>query len=169
MKCVYKLKCKDTNITEFYIGSSTNFIKRKQSHKDNTINLNRREYCLPLYMFINVNGGFENWDYEIIKEYKFITKKELTINEQAYIELLKPHLNSINANGVDLERKKNIIKIRNKIRNNIKDNCPQCGKEMLRINIYRHIKNSCKEAKPQPNNCGYEYPGWEWDEGVPWE
>ena len=33
-------------------------------------------------MFINVNGGFDNWEFEVIKEYKFITKKELeTLSE----------------------------------------------------------------------------------------
>jgi len=164
MKCVYKLKCKDTNITEFYIGSTIDFYSRKVLHKNNSNNLNCRIYCSPLYMFINVNGGFDNWEFEVIKEYKFITKKELTINEQAYIELLKPQLNSINANGVDLEKPKIISKIRNKI----KVNCPHCNKQMLRTSIHRHLK-ICKEVKPQPNNCGYEYPGWEWDEGIPWE
>jgi len=52
--------------------------------------------------------------------------------------------------------------------NKIKANCPFCCKEMLKTSIKRHIK-ICKENKPQPNNCGYEYPGCEWDEGVPWE
>ena len=37
IKCVYKLKCRDTNITEFYIGSSINFIKRKSYHKGGSI------------------------------------------------------------------------------------------------------------------------------------
>jgi len=130
MKCVYKLKCKDTNITEFYIGSSMNFIKRKQGHKDNTINLNRREYSLPLYMFINVNGGFDNWEFEVINEYKFITKKELNINEQAYIKLLDPKLNYRNAYGYDKEKK---ISYKKKL------NCPHCGEAMIKYNINRHI------------------------------
>ena len=39
-KCVYKLKCKDTNITEFYIGSSINFKRRKYNHKSHSNNLN---------------------------------------------------------------------------------------------------------------------------------
>jgi len=144
MKCIYKLKCRDKEITEFYIGSTTNFNERKRSHKKFCNNINFREYCFPLYMFINVNGGFDNWEFEVIKEYKFLTREELTINEQAYIELLKPKLNSYNALGINIIKKKNTMKKHN-------------------------IKNNRKKVKLQPNNCGYEYPGWEWDEGLPWK
>ena len=136
MKCVYKLKCRDTNITEFYIGSSVDFNTRKSEHKSHSNNLNRKEYCYPLYMFINVNGGFDNWEFEVIKEFKFITKKELTINEQYYKDKLNPHLNSCNAFGWDIARRKNTVKNLNKI----KVNCPHCNKEMLKRNINRHIR-----------------------------
>jgi len=140
IKCVYKLKCRDKEITEFYIGSSMNFIKRKQGHKDNSINKNRREYCSALYMFINVNGGFDNWEFEVIKEFKFITKKELTINEQYFNKLLNPKLNRRNAYGIDKKKKKNInIKF-----NNMKGNCPHCNKEMLKRHINRHIDSKHK-------------------------
>ena len=136
MKCVYKIVCKDKEITEFYLGSSMNFDNRKIVHECDSNNLNSRNYCFPLYMFINVNGGFDNWEIVVIKEYKFITKKELTINEQYYKDLLKPELNSINANGFDLERRKSSIKIQN----SKKVNCPHCNLEMLKTSIIRHIK-----------------------------
>ena len=165
MKCVYKLKCRDPTITEFYIGSTINFFERKKKHQTCSNSLKHKGYCSPLYMFINVNGGFDNWEFEVIKEFKFITKKELNMNEQYYIELLKPNLNSNNAYGYDIDRKKNTQKDYELVN----DNCPQCGKEMRKKNINKHIKLYCKENKPQPNNCGYEYPGWEWDEGIPWK
>ena len=166
MKSVYKIVCRDKEITEFYIGSSMNFHKRKIQHKNSSNNLNSRNYCLPLYMFINVNGGFENWEIVVIKEYKFITKKELNINEQYYIDLLKPNLNRNNAYGKDEEyysNNKRTIKLSNKLYklnnsdkvkennkiyrskyNKIKDNCPQCGEEMLKSSITRHIKRKHK-------------------------
>ena len=146
VKCVYKLKCRDTNITEFYIGSSMNFIKRKSDHKCVSNNLNDTHYCSPLYMFINVNGCFDNWEFEIIKEYNLISKKELTIEEQKYKDLLKPELNSYNAYGYDIKREKNTKKIYNKIHNKIKANCPHCNKELLKIHIKRHIRDSCKKV-----------------------
>ena len=29
---IYQLKCNDDNITEVYVGSTTNFLKRRQTH-----------------------------------------------------------------------------------------------------------------------------------------
>ena len=137
MNCVYKIVCKDKSITEFYIGSSVNFNRRIRLHKSNSNNLNCKEYCIPLYMFINVNGGWDNWDIIVIKEYKFITRKELTINEQYYKNKLKPELNSYNAYGVDVGRKKTT----QKKHYNIKGNCPHCNLEMLKKCIPRHIRS----------------------------
>ena len=173
MKCVYKIKCRDTNITEFYIGSSMDFNNRIKTHNYDCNNLNSNNYCSALYMFINVNGGWDNWEFEVIKEYKFITKKELNINEQAYIELLNPKLNDRNAYGHNLlECKKkyyenNKVKINNKQLEKIK--CDNCDKLISRTNMARHYRKHTEIVKPQPNKCGYEYPGWEWDEGIPWK
>ena len=135
MKCVYKLKCRDTTITEFYIGSSMNFKERKRHHKISSNNLNHKDYCIPLYMFINVNGGFDNWEFEVIKEYKFITKKELNINEQYWMDLLLPELNGQNAYGID-GRRKDLIKKKNKFI----DKCPHCNRIMRHNNIKKHIR-----------------------------
>lgn len=136
MKCVYKIVCRDKEITEFYIGNSMNFTKRKTNHNCYSNNLNGRQYCYPLYMFINVNGGFENWEFEIIKEYKFITKKELEMNEQYYKDLLNPQLNDRNAVGYDKEREKNTKDTYMKI----KVKCPHCNKELHRTSIKKHIE-----------------------------
>ena len=98
-------------------------------------------------MFINVNGGFDNWEFEIIKEYNLISKKELEINEQAYKDLLKPHLNSNNAYGIDKQRQKNYTKKQNKIHSKIKENCPHCNKEMLKKSIKSHISRKHEEKQ----------------------
>ena len=106
MNCVYKIVCKDKNITEFYIGSTINFNQRKRRHESDSTNLNSPNYCFPLYMFINVNGGWNNWDMIVLKEYKFITNQELNIEEQKFKDLLKPKLNDRNVRGSDMEKKK---------------------------------------------------------------
>ena len=103
MKCIYKIVCRDKEITEFYIGSSVDFNTRKWNHKCNT-------------------------------------KEELNINEQYYIELLKPKLNACNSYGLDKTKDNNYRKYNNKINNKKKANCPQCRKEMLKRSIYKHIK-----------------------------
>ena len=37
---IYKLCCKDINITDIYVGHTTNFIKRKNEHKSDCNNPN---------------------------------------------------------------------------------------------------------------------------------
>ena len=118
MKCVYKISCKDKEITEFYIGSSVDFENRKLAHKKDSKNVNHSNYCIPLYMFINVNGGIENWEYEVIKEFPNHNKKQLNIEEQKYILLLKPELNSSNSYGLDRKRRKEYLKLQYKIKVN---------------------------------------------------
>jgi len=46
-----------------YVGSTTNFIKRKQNHKKNScLNSNIKQTNLKLYQVIRNNGGWENWN-----------------------------------------------------------------------------------------------------------
>ena len=128
MKCVYKIKCRDPTITEFYIGSSTNFHRRKITHKSDCNSLNSIKYNYKVYKFIRNNGGFNNWEFEIEQKCEELNKYDLEILEQIYKDLLEPQLNS----------KQVII--------NKKENCPQCGLEMLKTSIYQHIKKWCKKV-----------------------
>jgi len=132
MNCVYKIVCKDPTITEFYIGSTKNLNRRKTTHKSYSLNLGGKEYCYPIYMFINVNGGWNNWEIVVLKEYKFITKKELLLKEQYFMDKLKPTLNYKNAKGWNMEQRK--------YHNNRKEKCPICNTEMIKRSIPRHIK-----------------------------
>ena len=40
---IYKIVCKDLNITDFYVGHTTNFIKRKATHKTACNNINNKK------------------------------------------------------------------------------------------------------------------------------
>lgn len=91
---IYKLCCKDANITEIYIGSTVNKHRRKAHHKTNCNNPNNRKYNIRLYQFIRENGGFDNWDLVILEEYPTENKNELVWKEREWIEQLKPVLNS---------------------------------------------------------------------------
>jgi len=92
---IYKLCCKDPNITEIYIGSTLNQYRRKHEHKRDCNNPNRKAYNLYVYQFIRENGGFENWDIVILEEYPAENKNELVWKEREYIELLQPALNCV--------------------------------------------------------------------------
>ena len=91
---IYKLCCNDTNITEFYIGSTTNLRNRKNRHKNACNNINYRGYNYPVYKFIRDNGGFDNWNLILVEKYSAVDKLDLLKRERYYIETLKPILNS---------------------------------------------------------------------------
>ena len=66
----YKIVCNDLNVTECYVGHTTNFAKRKHHHKNMCNNINDKKYNTPIYQFIRNNGGWDNWDMILIEQCK---------------------------------------------------------------------------------------------------
>jgi len=93
---IYKLCCNDPNVTEIYVGSTTNFKSRKYCHKTNCNNNSEKNknYNLKVYKFIRDNGGFQNWSMIMLEQYNCENKKQLQSRERYYIELLKSSLNN---------------------------------------------------------------------------
>jgi hypothetical protein len=92
--CIYQIVCKDVNITEKYVGSTTNLIQRRRAHKNACNNDKRKHYNRYVYQFIRANGEWENWDVVLVE--KVIDCKDkhtLHKQERYYIELLKAELN----------------------------------------------------------------------------
>jgi len=87
---LYKIKCLTTD--DFYIGSTCNFKKRTYKHKSE---LNVRKRNNKLYDFMRINGGLDNFKFEILFTFNNITRKELLIKENELITDLKPTLNAI--------------------------------------------------------------------------
>jgi hypothetical protein len=101
---VYKLCCKDTNITEIYIGSTCNFSRRKSEHKSFCNNEKNKAYNLKVYQFIRDNGGFGFWDMIQVEAYpECANKRELEQYERYHIEELKPALNCLIPTRTDKE------------------------------------------------------------------
>lgn len=90
---IYKLCCKDTNIKEVYIGSTTNFTRRKHNHKSSCINEKDKKYNNKKYEFIRNNGGWENWQMILIEKVSCNDKLELHKIERDYIEKFNSFLN----------------------------------------------------------------------------
>jgi len=90
---VYKLCCRDVNITDIYIGSTTNFTRRKSCHKSDCNNEKGSRFNLKVYQFIRTNGGWDNWTIVQIEEYDCSNKRELGQYERFHFEQLKPSLN----------------------------------------------------------------------------
>jgi hypothetical protein len=92
--CIYEIVCKDVNITQRYIGSTTNLIKRRYAHKSNCNNENCNHYNQYVYQFIRANGGIVNWDVVLIEKVIDCKDKEhLHKRERFHVESLKAELN----------------------------------------------------------------------------
>jgi hypothetical protein len=92
---IYKITCIDPNITDVYVGHTTNFVQRKHAHKQSCTNQNIANYKCKLYDVIRNNGGWENWKMEIINFYNCYDHYEARKKEQEYFISLNATLNSI--------------------------------------------------------------------------
>jgi len=91
---IYKICCKDISINDIYIGHTTNFIQRKNSHKTSCCNENDKKYNQYVYKFIRNNGGFDNWSMIQIEERNCKNKRDAEAIEHYWIETLASKLNS---------------------------------------------------------------------------
>lgn len=89
---IYRISCNE--LPDFiYVGSTTDFTKRKARHKCSCKNSE-----FKLYRTIRENGGWDNWRITIIDEYiDCTTKIEQKIREQKWIDDLNANLNMVNA------------------------------------------------------------------------
>ena len=92
---IYKITCKDPNITDVYVGHTTNFVQRKHAHKQSCINVKSLNHNCKLYQVIRNNGGWSNWCMEIVHFCNCNDHYEARKKEQEYFELLHATLNSI--------------------------------------------------------------------------
>jgi hypothetical protein len=90
---IYKLCCLDTNITEIYVGCSTDYKSRKQSHKRRCCNETDPKHHYKVYQFIRANGGWENWRMILLHDFPCNSKRELEQEETKMMIKLKSELN----------------------------------------------------------------------------
>ena len=143
---IYKIFCKDENIEDVYIGSTTDIKKRITDHKYNCNNENSKDYNQYKYTFIRENGGFKNWTHDIICE---CTSEDRYKMERWYVENTKDtNLNKHIPNRSKKESQKkwyelNKDKIKDQSKkyreNNKKHNC-ECGGKYENSHKVRHFK-----------------------------
>ena len=98
ISAVYKITNTVTN--DFYIGSSKNIKKRWASHKCQST----WKQCPNNPMYIDMKRyGVDKFDFEILE---VVEEGSLKEKEQEFIETLNPIYNNRNANGWDVERRK---------------------------------------------------------------
>ena len=152
---IYKICCKDINITDIYVGHTTNFIKRKNQHKSDCNNPNSKSYNYYVYQFIRINGNWNNWDMIEIEKYNCNDKLEACKRERHLIEELKATLNKQIPSRTSKESNKeyyidnkdkllerhNKYYIENKNKINANCICDVCNCNYSKIHKARHEKS----------------------------
>lgn len=95
---IYKIVCNDLECKDIYIGSTTDFIRRKYQHKSTCNNENSKNYNLKVYKSIRANGGWGNWSMIELQKYPCKDGNELRAQERLYYEELNGNLNIRNPN-----------------------------------------------------------------------
>jgi hypothetical protein len=92
---MYKIVSNDLNINDCYVGSTTDFTKRKCGHKSICANINSTMYNFKVYKFIRDNGDWQNWSMILIEMYPCTTHLESLQRERYWCEHLNATLNSL--------------------------------------------------------------------------
>jgi hypothetical protein len=102
---IYKLCCLDQSITDIYIGHTTDFTKRKGSHKSDCCDVKGKEYKFKVYQFIREHGGWDNWQMIQIEAYPCKNNREASAREDFWMKELNSTLNSIQSFTTEEEKK----------------------------------------------------------------
>ena len=159
----YRLVCKDLDVSDFYIGHTTDFKSRKRKHKKNCKNPNNPNYNTYLYKVIRDNGDFENWDMVLIEALNCQNRLEALKRERELIEQMKPTLNQLRPYRTEEELIEHKLKQNERKKQDRKDN-PEKYKEIDRLkylNNREHIlereKRRYEENKEQKNEKKKEW------------
>lgn len=89
----YKICCLDPSIPDIYVGHTTNFTRRKCTHKSSCNTETSIGYNIYVYKFIRDNGGWNNWTMLELCNRSCENKHDAERIERGYIEDLKASLN----------------------------------------------------------------------------
>jgi hypothetical protein len=93
-KClIYKICCKDPNISDIYVGHTTDLRKRKNCHRSRCNNKNYEYYYLYVYQFIRDHGNFDNFEIIVIEQYPCENSIQASARERYWLETLQATLN----------------------------------------------------------------------------
>ena len=153
---IYSIVCK-TDETMLYIGSTTNYTKRKNLHKSTCNNENSEHHNLQVYVMIRANGGWDNFDMKPIKEFPCENNIQLTIEEERIRKEANSKLNSIRAYISPEERKEEIKQYK---KDYCQANAVQIAKDIkkyyqentAKIDAYQKKYNKANRAKINERN-----------------
>ena len=91
----YKIRCKNPDVKDVYIGHTINFVERKRAHKHSCTYENNSNYNCKVYNVIRQYGGWDSWKMEIIAFHECHDQYAARKLEQKYFEEHNATLNSI--------------------------------------------------------------------------
>lgn len=156
---IYKLCCKNPEITDTYVGSTINFHRRKHHHKQRCNDEKTNGHNAYVYQFIRSNGGFSNWDMIELTKVQFSDRNELRLKERELLDQTKATLNQ----RVPSRTKKqyydeNICEILKRKKKYYCDNYDECY-EKRRVYSQQHRQEINKKARERVvcKICGGQY------------
>ena len=88
---IYKIVHKeDYDNANIYIGSTSNFVKRKNQHKSDCNCVTSKSYNQKNYQYIRDNGGWEEWNMIEVEKFPCNDKREAEAREEYW----RCHFNS---------------------------------------------------------------------------
>jgi hypothetical protein len=91
---IYKLvHTEDYDNSNVYVGCTTDFRRRKTSHKHSCNNEKNRCYNQKKYQYIRDNGGWDNWNMIEIEKYPCNDKREAEAREVYWQSYFNSQLN----------------------------------------------------------------------------
>lgn len=105
---IYMIHCNNPDITDLYVGHTTNYVQKKYLHKQYCNNPNSPNYNNPLYQRIRETGGWSNWHVTIADHISCDNYENAILQEQYYCALLNNTLNEIHINPSILNEKTQI-------------------------------------------------------------
>ena len=135
---------------ECYIGSTFDFNRRMNDHKNSCYNENGEKNNFKIYKYIRENGGWSSVNIRIIDVYYLVTKKFKIETEQYYMEYFRSSLNSQRA-YTGLDRKEYKKQYQKKYYENNTEKIKQQQKEYSENN-----KEKIKQRQKQWNENNIE-------------
>ena len=154
---IYKIQHEDDE-SLVYVGSTTNFTKRKCSHKRNCNNPNGKEFNIKLYQMIRDNGGWDCFRMIQIKEFPCINKRQAEAEEDRFMMELKANMNDHRASRSHAEwyidNRDKILEYNKQIYNDNRNKILEKQKQIYNENrdkIIERVKQNYNENRDKIN------------------
>ena len=109
---IYKLvHNEDYDNVNIYIGSTTDFIRRKNKHKSDCNCVTSKSYNQKNYQYIRGNGGWEEWNMIEVEKFPCNDKREAEAREEYWRCHFNSLLNMRRAYTTDEQKKEQLKKL----------------------------------------------------------